>query len=335
VADRRLASDPVAATIREMLDGLTLEEAATLPDQIKGWDKTAPGKPHAFRMPDHPDIQKQLEAFWRANPPTGNDPVNKPNHHWFHYTDIPVHQFQNHETGHVGQPKWDVVNMIAFCVKVLKGTEPEDNERKITKPVAVILLSHYVGDIHQPLHVGAAYFDKDGKAINPDRQSGVKFFDDEGGNKVLLTLTDASHHEHTEKLHGYWDSDTVETAKMILREEATHGRAARRVSDEEIAQRLASHAPAGWDNGMNADLTTWSETWANEIMPVAAEAHARLEFFHFHAPRGGGTTATLSAEERHDPPGQESYEEWAGKVVRKEIHLAGWRLAAMLKEALR
>jgi len=53
--------------------------------------------------------------------------------------------------------------MINYCIGVLKGTVHQPNVRKITPSVAVILLAHYVGDMHQPLHVGAAYFDDDGK----------------------------------------------------------------------------------------------------------------------------------------------------------------------------
>ena len=67
----------------------------------------------------------------------------------------------------MGRSQWDIVHMITYCVNVLTGATPEDNARKITKPIAMILLAHFVGDIHQPLHVGAEYFNA-GKAINPD-----------------------------------------------------------------------------------------------------------------------------------------------------------------------
>jgi hypothetical protein len=53
--------------------------------------------------------------------------------------------------------------------RCVAGANPEQNERKITKPVALILLAHYVADIHQPLHVGAAYFDAQGRATDPDK----------------------------------------------------------------------------------------------------------------------------------------------------------------------
>src|SRR4029453_3823341 len=92
-----------------------------------------------------------------------------PSHHWFHYTDVPVMPAQNYSVGTVGRSKWDIVHMIPYCMEVLRGRRPEQNERKITRPVALILLVHYVADIHQPLHVGAQYFDPQGGDANPDK----------------------------------------------------------------------------------------------------------------------------------------------------------------------
>src|SRR5881396_452969 len=39
IADERLANTPTAAKIRALLDGLTLEKAAVIVDEIKGWTK--------------------------------------------------------------------------------------------------------------------------------------------------------------------------------------------------------------------------------------------------------------------------------------------------------
>src|SRR5260370_23796397 len=59
-----------------------------------------------------------------------------PSHHWFHYTDVPVVRVEKYAEGQAGRSKWDVVHMIPYCVEVLRGRVPEQNERKITKPVA-------------------------------------------------------------------------------------------------------------------------------------------------------------------------------------------------------
>jgi len=59
----------------------------------------------------------------------------------------------------------------------------------ITKRVAVILLAHYVGDMHQPLHVGAQYFNSNGHVTNPDVSGSA--YADAGGNNILLLLANA------------------------------------------------------------------------------------------------------------------------------------------------
>lgn len=73
---------------------------------------------------------------------------------------------------------------INYCVRVLQGAEPEDNPRKITKPIAVILLTHMVGDIHQPLHVGAQYFDEQGRPVDPEKV--IPAYDHHGGDTITF-----------------------------------------------------------------------------------------------------------------------------------------------------
>jgi hypothetical protein len=103
-------------------------------------------------LPDHPLIESQLLEFFKANPPTSHNPdMLPPNHHWFHYTDVPVAGNASYLSGSTGRSQWDVVHLIPFCINVLRGKMPENNDCKITKSIAVILLAHYVGDIHQPL----------------------------------------------------------------------------------------------------------------------------------------------------------------------------------------
>jgi hypothetical protein len=70
--------------------------------------------------------------------------------------------------GKIGRGNWDVVHTTPYCIGVLHGEITEDNPRKITRTIAVILLAHCVGDIHQPLHVGAEYFNETGEPIDPE-----------------------------------------------------------------------------------------------------------------------------------------------------------------------
>ena len=114
-----------------------------------------------------PRIRKSPSSCALSGRQTRPRPTTKsaiPSHHWFHYTDVPLADAEKYADGKAGRSQWDIVHMMRYCIAVLQGEEPEDNARKITKPIAVILLAHFVGDIHQPLHVGAQYFDAQGQS---------------------------------------------------------------------------------------------------------------------------------------------------------------------------
>src|SRR5262245_53651235 len=88
IADERLANTPTAAKIYALLNGMRLEKAALIADEIKGWDKKGVDDPRSFHYSARRNLDKQLRDFWRANQPT-QDP-DAPSHHSFHYTDVPV-----------------------------------------------------------------------------------------------------------------------------------------------------------------------------------------------------------------------------------------------------
>jgi len=241
----------------------------------------------------------------------------KPAHDEFHYTDVPVTGGEDYEDGDIGRGEFDIVKMIPFCLRVLRGEEPADNERKITKSVAVILLTHYLGDIHQPLHVGAEYFDADGNAFHPSISN--HGFGDQGGNKLTLFLVGADGSTRAVgKLHSFWDSQTVNTAFG-------------NDSNGSVANRLSRQMPGQWR--LNGDAETWALQLADDAMPLAREARTRLEYRSIvivpdeHEIKSG--------EAREKRPADRSYANWSARVVRREIHKGGWRLAALLEQALR
>ena len=99
IADERLANTPTAAKVNALLDGLRLEKAALIADEIKGWDKKGVDDPRSFRYSAHRNIDRQLRDFWRANQPTHDPSSPAPSHHWFHYTDVPVMPAQRYRDG--------------------------------------------------------------------------------------------------------------------------------------------------------------------------------------------------------------------------------------------
>jgi hypothetical protein len=337
IADERLANTPTAAKISALLDGMRLEKAALIPDEIKRWDKRGVDGPRSFRYSAYRNLDRQLRDFWRANPPSHDADSAAPSHHWFHYTDVPVIPVQRYRDRATGRSRWDVVHMIPFCIDVLQGRIPDQNQRKITKPVALILLAHYVADIHQPLHVGAAYFDTQGDTIDPEKNKTA--LPDEGGNLFTLQLRDEPPRRRgirKKKLHGFWDNDTVNG--LFVQVPST---LAKRQVDAQIEplkhqliREMATREPRNWQMPSSISIESCAEIWADEILPIAQEAHRRLEFrivrplVEYNRVIAGGEAFEKPAAD------QTVYRLWASAVVRDELHKAGWRLADLLEKIL-
>ncbi len=337
IADERLAGTPTAAKIAVLLDGFSLEKAAVIADEIKGWDKKGVDDPRSFHYSAHRKIDMQLRDFWRANQPMLDLNSTAPSHHWFHYTDVPVAPPQKYRDGTAGRSKWDIVHMIRYCVQILQGRLPEQNERKITKPVALILLAHYVADIHQPLHVGAEYFDAQGRVADPDKDKSA--LGDEGGNTFTLELSDEpprGRGMHKKKFHGFWDYDAVNT--LFPRVPGTLGKSELQALIEplkkELVHEMATREPRNWRMPPSVPADNYAEMWADEILPIAREAHERVQFMNVH-PQQEEDRVVASGEADEKPrPDKMNYRVWATNIVRDELHKAGWRLADLLERIL-
>lgn len=338
IADKLIANTPAAEKIYSLTDGITLERASVMADEIRAWDKNGVEDLRAFpHYRDHPAIDKQLRDFWRANPPTQDPKSPAPSHHWFHYTDVPILNAQKYADGKTGRSQWDVVHMISYCVDVLRGEIPENNARKIAKPVAVILLAHYVGDIHQPLHVGAEYFNQSGQAVDPDKnQPGIE---DEGGNTFMLRLIRGNPEQMAHrglKLHGFWDLDAVMANLPPLSPTLSKEERYRKIDQakRKLIDRLVKEQPRSWRAPANVALKNYGEFWADDILPLAREAHQRLQFINVHETVDQGRKVMAGDAREKNAPDHLGYAEWSSKIVRDELHKAGWRLADLLQQAL-
>src|SRR5947207_14221029 len=69
IADKLIANTPAAEKIYALTDGITLERASVIPDEIKSWDKNGVDDTNAFtHYAKTPKIDNTLREFWRANP---------------------------------------------------------------------------------------------------------------------------------------------------------------------------------------------------------------------------------------------------------------------------
>jgi hypothetical protein len=338
IADQLIANTPAGEKIRGLIDGITLEKAAFIPDEIKAWDKNGVDDLSAFpHYSNHAKIDKRLRDFWRANPPTQDSKSPVPSHHWFHYTNVPVLNVHKYSDGATGRTQWDIVHMISYCVNILRGEVPENNPRKITKPIAVILLAHYIGDIHQPLHVGAEYFNRAGQAVDPDKnQPGVE---DEGGNTLMLQLIRGTPEEMSHrplKLHGFWDYDAVMANLPLLSPTLSKEERYQKTDQAKrtLIDRFAKEQPQNWRPPANVALKNYAEFWADDILPVAREAHERLQFINVHQTVDQERTVMAGDAREKNAPDRVTYADWSAKTVRAQLHKAGWRLADLLTQAV-
>jgi len=338
IADKLITNTQAGKKIYALTDGIMLERASTIADEIRAWDKNGVDDLSAFpHYADHAKIDGQLREFWRANPPTQDSTSATPSHHWFHYTDVPVLNPEKYSDGKTGRAQWDIVHMIGYCVDVLRGDVPENNSRKITKPVAVLLLAHYVGDIHQPLHVGAEYFNHAGQAVDPDRgQSGIG---DEGGNTLFLRLTHGRADDVAKrglKLHGFWDNEAVLANLPPIPADLAGGERFKFIEPfkRKIIEQFAREEPKNWRAPANTALKNYGEVWADDILPNAREAHERLRFINVHETLDQGKTVMAGDAREKNAPDRFGYEDWSAAIVRAELQKAGWRLASLLTQAV-
>ncbi len=143
-----------------------------------------------------------------------------------------------------------------------------------------------MGDIHQPLHVGAQFFDAKGKPTDPDQ--GGEAFEDQGGNTITLRHTVAAATKFAvaySKLHAFWDGLTVDG---LFPDYSALPKAERRekmdAARKSLAQELAREEPKNWQLPADVKLENYAETWANEILPLAREAHESARVYRCVAP---------------------------------------------------
>src|SRR5262249_3405133 len=168
----------------------------------------------------------------------------------------------------------------------------------------------------QPLHVGAQYFDSDGKPTDPDA-SGVGFAT-EGGNNLHLILDQLNDHGRSGDsyvLHTYWDDNAVTTALDQVRKDiqADRNSTAAKIKDADIPRFLAAAPPKDWKRPADVPFEKWTEAWADQTLGLARQAYDRLEYrdVKLDAKR---KSATAVVTEKAQKAGEPNYHDWAGMV---------------------
>jgi hypothetical protein len=211
--------------------------------------------------------------------------------------------------GAVGTHPDDVVQILRQCIAVLRGQPGADNPHGFSPREALLLIAHLVGDIHQPLHVGVAYVDRDGHFVVPPTRKAVD------GVNIFSSHADLYLIMGGQSLHHYWDSQAVSYAM-----ESANVR-----SPAEYAGYLGSHSdPVVATAG---DPSSWPASWASEVVAVSASAHEGLK-----------AGARTDSRDRKSPPhavwpveAPQDYDRKAAAIARAQLWTAGVRLAGLLR----
>src|ERR1700738_5236819 len=187
IADQILVGDAYANArqkVKEIL-GFTLQEAAPWPDCVLSVVHTDDGSFSYLPPPLHPSYripckpfetqvgspepsqpsaeQRRMEDYAKRNWYNCTyivSPKGKPGgcHQAFPLPHVEI-QRNGYDRRYVGTSDHDIVSAINACIAVLQDRPVPSPFFIKDKKEALFLLAHFVGDIHQPLHVGAIYLD--------------------------------------------------------------------------------------------------------------------------------------------------------------------------------
>ena len=247
-----------------------------------------------------PEDKARFESYVSRNwKQCGNVHGTEYCHNQYHYADVSSLR-DHYDPSYAGTNNHDVVHAINAAIAVLRDQAPDAPFSIADKREALMLLAHYVGDIHQPLHVTALYLNDKGETVDPDR-SGYKLGQDTaGGNNIV---------DDKKLFHSEWDAPP---ADLIVA-----GAPADRL------MKLARAVPP-----TKGKLDTWSARWASDSVKLAPQVFGGLRFT-MRAPQDGDVE---NSPEKWDLAGIDAgYQARADEIKLEQIARAGARLAQLLE----
>src|SRR5450830_69607 len=207
IADALLVGTKAGAQVKALVGNSSLEKISVWADCVKG---ISPEKDFAYTstgryaecapfetasgiaaMADY--VKRNDDACHRA---AGEESCHKQ----YHYADVSL-QHTHYQNGYTGTSDHDVVHAIQAAALVLQGKpQPSPFDMK-DKAEALTLITHYIGDIHQPLHVASVFLNADGKIINPDEVVHDQNNNTVGGNALQCPCGN---------FHALWDDMPVQ-----------------------------------------------------------------------------------------------------------------------------
>jgi hypothetical protein len=195
--------------------GYSLQVAAPWPDCVRSIVKEDNGKFDYLPSPFFPEYRTPCTLFegtverdrmadyakrnW-VNCANSVPPVSRQCHAAYHFADVPI-QRGRYDRSYAGTSDHDVVSAINAAIAKLQDQPVPAPFSIKDKKEALFMLAHFVGDLHQPLHVGAVYLGDDGTLKDPPDPPSTPDPNTEtvGGNSIQDGNTN---------LHSDWDKIT-------------------------------------------------------------------------------------------------------------------------------
>lgn len=251
---------------------------------------------------------------------------NEKNREW-HYDNLPL-GCKSYQTCPF-TPDNDVVHMLNICIRTLQG-RPDPNH-PLSKRNALKLLVHFLGDMHQPLHIGCGYIDVNGPngaiviATNPAVVKAKGLPSDRGGNQLIIN-------KEGRNLHSFWDFDLV---KSLM---DTTGK----TTPDALGLLLKTSVRRESNWNPRGRVNTWAAQWANDSLRQARE-HAYKGVTPIKqrtipvtsrdgtpVMRDGHPVTEVVYDVEHPP----DYATLNRETVRRQLAKGGYRLAKLLDEIL-
>ena len=276
-------------------DQLTPQRRAALVDVLKAHPRYAKDLMQHLEPGEDPAEHAFREAAtWPDQVKSTTNPLERTeDHHNWHYVDYPYDR--DGKTGPTPAETWDGHSTPENLLQAMQKVTAELRDPATPAPRRAIDLCwvlHLVGDIHQPLHATSLY-------------SNAYPTGDQGGNLFRVRTVDAP----DVALHAVWDG--------------AEGRSYEPGAIHQIADRCEDDYPLSEVKAAVDDTNV--KDWAAESFDVAK-----------HDVYADGKLAGMTrqqAEDRPDgvPPLPVGYTRHARAVADRQIAIAGYRLAALLR----
>ena len=305
IADSLLKNTAAAKQVQRILGGQDLQTVAIWADCAKSVGEHDGRFTYDRKQTDYiecavfkaPDDNSRFADFVARNwAQCGTSHGSQHCHDQYHYADVSNVHF-DYQYGYVGTNDHDVVHAINAAVDFLRHRNTSGPFSFADEKEALMLLAHYLGDLHQPMHVVSIYLDQQGNVVNPEGGA-YSSKNDTGGGNVLNDLSAVK----STSMHSEWDRmpKGVSSAQLLA-----------------PASKVAE--PIG-------DPDTWAQRWATESITLGPLVFGGLSF------ASQDTTGTPSASPRWNVSGIDAtYTARADGVKTEKIAKAGARLAQVLK----